>query len=170
MKTITIGRSSSCDIVIADEGISRIHAEISLVGNQYCFKDVSKNGSSINGQMINNQKVVVAPGTTILLGNRIPLPWAQIYAQLPLSGVRPYEQETRITPGGAAGNAQPSYGSSFKEDSLAVGWGILAFLIPLAGWIMYFCWKDETPHRASKAAQVAWIGFAVNIILSFAGL
>lgn len=163
MKTITIGRSSSCDIVIADEGISRIHAEISLSGGQYTFKDVSKNGSTINGSYINNSKVVVAPGTNILLANRIPLPWAQIYAQLPLQGVRPYETETCVQPMNP-NNVQGG------NDRLAAGWGFLAFFFPIVGFILYFCWRARTPRRASSIATWAWIGFGVSVFLNFISL
>lgn len=165
MKTITIGRSSKCDIVIPYEGVSRIHAEISIVGNEYVFKDLSTNGSSLGGRMIHNERVAVSPGTQILLANRIPLPWAQVYAQLPLSSVNPYNNgaDTAIV---SAGNNNihvepPVY---YSSDSLAIGWGILAFLIPLVGWIMYFCWKDKTPRRASQAATCAWWGFGIGIV------
>lgn len=169
MKTTTIGRSSSCDIVIADEGISRIHAEISLAGGQYAFKDVSKNGSTINGSYINNSKVVVAPGTNILLANRIPLPWAQIYAQLPLQGVRPYEKETCVQPMGPD-NGQGGYAPVNSYDRLAVGWGFLAFFFPIVGFILYFCWRARTPRRASSIATWAWIGFGVTVFLNFISL
>ena len=62
--------------------MSRVHAEITLVDNKYVYKDVSKNGSNIGGRIILNEKVVIAPGATVLLSNHIPLPWAQIYALL----------------------------------------------------------------------------------------
>lgn len=162
MKTISIGRSSQCDIVIADEKISRHHADISVVGSMYVYKDLSKNGAVLGGEVISNRSITVAPGAPILLAGRIPLPWPQIYALLPLSGVRPYDEETHVDPTPVP--VQPVTPAS--DDNLGVGLGIVAFLIPLAGWIMYFCMKSETPHRASQAAMWAWIGFGVNCLLS----
>lgn len=166
MKTITIGRSSKCDIIVANEHISRIHAEISLVGNQYVYRDVSKNGTNIGGRIICNEKAVIAPGATVLMANRVPLPWAQVYALLPLHGVKPYEEHTVVYPEEDCIRPVPVY----PKDELGVGWGILAFLIPIAGWIMYFCWKDQTPHRASQAAILAWISFGIGFFLNILAL
>ena len=58
----------------------------------------------------------------------------------------------------------------YKEDNIGIGYGILAFLIPIAGWIMYFVWKDSTPHRASQANTLAWIGFILNLICFWASM
>lgn len=158
--TITIGRSSSCDIIIPHEKVSREHARVSIVGGQYVYEDVGKNGSVIGGRIIHGQKVSVAAGTEILLAGKVPLPWAQVYSMLPLRGVLPFEGETCYNP--HVGVQEVVY---VKEDSIGVGWGILAFLIPIAGWIMYFVWKDEFPHKASQASTIAWIGFAINFII-----
>lgn len=156
MKTITIGRSSKCDIIIPDNNISRIHAEISRHGNEFIYRDMSKNGTNVGGRMIHNEKVAIAPGSSVLLSNRIPLPWGQIYTMLPVGGCVPSEQSTNIC------NYQTNTPS--KEDKLGAGWAILAFLIPLAGWIMYFVWKEETPRRASSAGLIGTISFAINVI------
>ena len=177
MRTITVGRSRDCDIVIADSGVSRLHAEISLVGGQYVYRDVSSNGSAIGGRIILNDKVIVAPGTRIMLANRVPLPWNQVQQLLPLHGGD--QGRTEITPGGVTQPYRPSNNYDpvpppppryYKPDELGVGWAILAFLIPLVGWIFYFVWKDETPRRASQVATWAWVGFGVNLIVTFASM
>lgn len=165
MKKLTIGRSSSCDIIIPDNNISRIHAEISRNGNEFIYHDMGKNGSNINGRIIHNERVIIAPGTTVLLANRIPLPWGQIYAMLPGAGNIPSEHETVF--GHISNNQPPIYIQHNKEDRLGFGWGLLAFLIPLAGWIMYFCWREETPKRAGNAGLIGTISFILNLLAIF---
>lgn len=162
MRKLTIGRSSSCDIIIPDNNVSRVHAEISRNGNEFVYHDMGKNGSTINGRIIHNERVIIAPGTTVLLANRIPLPWGQIYSMLPGGSNVPSEQETHV--GHVPQNQGPVYVQPYKEDRLGFGWGLLAFLIPLAGWIMYFCWKEETPKRAGNAGLIGTISFILNLL------
>lgn len=156
MNTLTIGRSSQCDIIIPNDSVSRVHARISIVGGQYVYEDVSKYGSVVAGQFINGGKITVSPGTEIMLAGKVPLPWNQIYSQLPLQGSRPYENATHA-------GYQPV---RQQGESIGVGWGILSFFIPIAGWILYFVWKDQTPRRASQAATLAWIGFGIGFVLN----
>lgn len=173
MKSITIGRSSDCDIILPpDPKVSRIHAKVSVVGGKYLYEDLGKNGSVMNGQWLNGKSVSIAPGTPIMIAGKIPLPWGQIYQMLPLSGVKPYEKSTEIH-GVGRHQMRSSYSNSsegYAEPSLGIGWGILAFLIPLAGWIMYFVWKDQTPKRAQQACTLAWCGFGLNLLMTFAAL
>lgn len=46
-----------------------------------------------------------------------------------------------------------------QGDGNSVLWGILGFLIPILGIILYFVWKDEKP----KSAKAAGIGALVCI-------
>lgn len=164
--TITIGRSSHCDIIIPNDSVSREHARVSIVGGNYVYEDVGKNGSVIGGRVIHGQRVTIAAGTDVLLAGKVPLPWAQIYSMIPLKGVRPYENETHYEP---VQNNSPQY-VYVTDESIGVGYGILAFLIPIAGWIMYFIWKDDSPKKASQANTIAWISFVINIIGVLAAL
>lgn len=164
--TITIGRSSHCDIIIPNDSVSREHARVSIVGGNYVYEDVGKNGSVIGGRVIHGQRVTIAAGTDVLLAGKVPLPWAQIYSMIPLKGVRPYENETHYEP---VQNNSPQY-VYVTDESIGVGYGILAFLIPIAGWIMYFIWKDDSPKKASQANTIAWISFAINMIGVLAAL
>lgn len=164
--TITIGRSSHCDIIIPNDSVSREHARVSIVGGNYVYEDVGKNGSVIGGRVIHGQRVTIAAGTDVLLAGKVPLPWAQIYSMIPLKGVRPYENETHYEP---VQNNSPQY-VYVTDESIGVGYGILAFIIPITGWIMYFIWKDDSPKKASQASTIAWISFAINMIGVLAAL
>lgn len=161
MRTITIGRVD-CDIIIPDSNVSRKHATISLVNGQYVYNDISKNGTTINGRVYQNEKVVITPGTPIYLSNKVPLPWAQILMLLPNSPVKvrshhnPYEYETVV-------NQYPVS----KEESIGAGWGILSFFFPLIGFILYFVWKDTYEYKAKQAANIAWISIAISFVIGF---
>lgn len=161
MKTITIGRVE-CDIIISDSSISRKHATISLVNGQYVYNDISKNGTTINGRVYQNEKVVITPGTPIYLANKVPLPWAQILMLLPNSPVKvqghhnPYEYETVV------GQVPVK-----QEEPIGAGWGILSFLFPIIGFILYFVWKDTANYKAKQAANIAWISIAISFVIGF---
>lgn len=66
----------------------------------------------------------------------------------------------------------PTQNSSTNNDdnSSPIGWCILSFLIPLVGWILYFSWRRTKPRKASAVCTWAWIGFVLNIIVTFAGM
>lgn len=52
-----------------------------------------------------------------------------------------------------------------EEDQPSSGLNILSFIVPIAGWIMYFVFKSKTPKKAKSCAKWAWIGFGVSVIL-----
>lgn len=163
--SLTIGRSRRCDIIIPYEKISRQHARISVVGGQYVYEDIGKNGSVIGGRIIHGERVLVAAGTEILLAGRVPLPWTQVYSMLPLHGVHPFDGETKYEPHPMEQNVV-----SLPDEDLGVGWCVLAFLFPIAGWLMYFSYKDESPRKASQANTIAWVSFVIGVVLYWAAL
>lgn len=173
--SISIGRSSQCDIVVSGGRVSRVHAELSVVNGQYVYHDMSSNGSNIGGRMICNEKVVIAPGTQVIMANEIPLPWDRIYQLLPPNRQANYNNaqtlrhaESATVYGAPSVNYHESlddHESSYVKDELGIGWGILSFIIPLIGLILYFAWKEKTPHRANQAGVAALIGFGINLII-----
>lgn len=46
---------------------------------------------------------------------------------------------------------------------------VLSFLIPLAGWILYFNFRDESIKKARDCSRFAWIGFGVSFLIGFVG-
>ena len=55
-------------IIIQDINISRRHAKISKIGNQFIFKDQSTNGSFINNKKILYNEVELKEGDIIKIG------------------------------------------------------------------------------------------------------
>ena len=71
----TLGRSDSCDIVIKDSTLSRMHAELNLVRGGWTVCDCnSTNGVSVNDRRLGpNETVPVRDGDSIILGSDVEL-------------------------------------------------------------------------------------------------
>jgi pSer/pThr/pTyr-binding forkhead associated (FHA) protein len=67
---LSIGRTQNNDLCMADNSISRSHAQIRLAGEgRYFFKDCeSRNGSQINGEKIGEGEIVLSEGDKIKIG------------------------------------------------------------------------------------------------------
>lgn len=57
-----------------------------------------------------------------------------------------------------------------NEEGSAVGWGILSFLIPLVGLILFLCWKNEKPHTAKVCGICALVGFCLNFVVTMVSI
>ncbi len=65
--SVLIGRTSECDVVLYDPGVSRKHARIFNEGEEYFVEDMgSSNGTKVNGSII--KKKQLADGDAISLG------------------------------------------------------------------------------------------------------
>jgi len=65
--SVLIGRTSECDVVLYDPGVSRKHARIFNEGLEYFVEDMgSSNGTKVNGSII--KKKLLADGDAISLG------------------------------------------------------------------------------------------------------
>lgn len=69
--------------------------------------------------------------------------------------------------GNAVTPTQPSNAAySSEDDKPSAGLNVLSFLVPIAGWIMYFIFKEQTPTKAKACSKWAWIGFGVSLVFS----
>lgn len=48
-----------------------------------------------------------------------------------------------------------------SNDSGNIGWGILGFILPIVGLILFIAWKDSKP----EAAKAASIGALIKVII-----
>jgi hypothetical protein len=66
-ETVTIGRLAGCDVLVADRGASRRHAQIRYRDGRYTLTDLgSTNGTHLNGQTIQSREL--ADGDRITIG------------------------------------------------------------------------------------------------------
>jgi len=66
-RTLTIGRSKECEIVLGDPSASRRHAEVRLEAGDFWLVDLgSTNGTEVNGKRVDRARL--EPGDTITIG------------------------------------------------------------------------------------------------------
>ena len=138
MRTITIGRDDSCDIIINNERVSRFHANIIPEGNGYIYRDKSSNGTVINGTMIRNSDKFIQYGDQVLLAGNIPLPWNRIQSAAPTQynggGVNNYDRNNYPSSEGAY-NGEEYDGVEYKDG---IGLIIFGYIIAvLGGWLAF---------------------------------
>ncbi len=75
---VVLGRSRECDIQVADGNVSRRHAEVTRVGDDYWLVDLgSTNGTEVNGRPIKRQQLddgdrITIGSSEIVFGRRQP--------------------------------------------------------------------------------------------------
>ena len=166
--SILIGRDSTSDIIVYDplEKVSRRHLTVywkEEPGNDVMitYQDHSTNGTEINGKYIKNNTINVlynlslGPDTipSIVLAGIVKLSWEEIKNSIIKKAGRDifFKQEEIIV-------------QSNKEDKLNLGYGILSFICPLAGWILGAYWKDRYPNKSKKSSTIAWISFLIGAV------
>lgn len=182
---ISVGRSN-CDITLYGEYVSSHHLDIiwepqNEKDSSYkvTIKDHSTNGTGVNGRKIKNESYsfIVNQSVKSLMNDTSSLPQVMIAGlashtlewktvlnilfekmDLPTSIIDEYNGDTDIH----GGIVEPS-----KLEDITVGYGILCFVVPIAGWILGAVWKSENPIKAKSANKLAWYGFLFNLVVSF---
>lgn len=74
MQRFSIGRTTSCDIYINDQSVSKMHAEIIVNNGEITVRDLgSTNGTFINGMKLYGSQVL-RPNDMLKVGNAL-VPW-----------------------------------------------------------------------------------------------
>ncbi len=82
---VTIGRTSGCDIVLAERQVSRRHAQIERDDDGYLLHDLrSKNGTYVNGKEVRNAPYRLRDGGEIQIALYIKMGFVGADATLPL--------------------------------------------------------------------------------------
>lgn len=146
MKIITIGRSSSNDIIIKDPLVSRIHCQIieDDNGNFRLIDTDSKNGTFING-IKRRGEIPLNKSDVVRIGNTT-LPWRSYFPPIPVPKPIP-PSDSDFGPG--------------SDPNPATGLGIVALIVSLVGaGLLLFA-----SIRILKWGIIAWIGGASTFVL-----
>ena len=90
---LVIGRDSECDIVIADNTVSRRHAVITKQGSEWFVEDTSKNGTYLNEKNVDSAKIL-NDGDFISVATAVQIVFVGSDATVPLDIT--YTQERRM--------------------------------------------------------------------------
>jgi DNA-binding NtrC family response regulator len=122
---VTFGRSDECTVVLADAGISRVHAEIATLAGEYIVRDRgSTNGTFVNGERV-GFATPLAHGDGVQLGTGTRMRFTLVDEAEEQALVRTYEALPREVERLRRASAEPapSRPSSPGTGPMAVGGG-----------------------------------------------
>lgn len=181
--SVSVGREN-CDICVGVNNykVSRHHADIHLRnftgGTFYVYTDCSSNGTMIDGKMYTKGMSCNIPnGTTptiyLAADPTSQLNWDDVRAAMAvrLKEVHATEEKEDVKGKTVSLSSEEVNKILSDEDSdattIKVLCGILSFLFPLIGWILYFYLRKKDIKRAKICSKWAWIGFAIGMIFNF---
>ena len=62
-------------------------------------------------------------------------------------------------------NCHMTFHKTSVNDDISFGLGILGFLVPFLGILLYLVWQDKYPKRAKSCAIGAWISIVAYVLL-----
>lgn len=132
-RTLTIGRSSDCDIVLDDRQISRFHARVVWRDDHYEIEDLgSKNGTHLNGRDVVTPQVL-HDGDEIQIALRYKLAFVDAGATAPLSLDAPLPRGLRLD---AAGRRVFVNGKPLEPPLSAQQYRLLEVLLGTGGVVV----------------------------------
>lgn len=178
---VTVGRSG-CDINISGEYISKNHLDIYFVmntgTNHVTITDHSTNGTGVNGRMVKGTSYEFTYTGSIMKDDYSSFPtvmlsglpdytlnWQEIADVLFEKMDLPTSVLLRDKTGDIIIQPEPSH--PLPTEDISVGYGILSFVVPIAGWILGCVWKKTYPTKAKKANKLAWLGVLFNLFVTF---
>lgn len=172
--SITVGRNPNCDITFENEYVSGKHLTIYYKDNTMHkafieIVDHSTNGTGVNGRYVHNTSMIIQYDIyathaqeipSIMLAGReeLSLDFMEVTKLLKSKDGQHSTQESTKIPSSFLSN-------TVLKDSLGIGYGILSFLFPIAGWYLWGKWGKDKPNSAKQAAIIAWGSFILGIIL-----
>jgi hypothetical protein len=145
-RTLSIGRSADCDIILDDRQISRLHARVVWRDDHYEIEDLgSKNGTHLNG------RDVVTPqplhdGDEIQIALRYKLAFVDAGATAPLSLDAPVPRGLRLD---AAGHRVYVNGKPLEPSLSAQQYRLLEVLLGASGVVV----RDDIVRAVWPDAQ-----------------
>ena len=178
---ITVGREG-CDIMIDDPQmkVSRNHLDIAYKqftgGRYYVITDHSSNGTLINGKKIcrNESESIPAEGSSPVIflacDENYQVNWSEV--QRLISKKIKEQSNADEDPvgstqmiGDVVSEVTPQKDVDEEDSTLTrILFGLASFVIPLLGWILYYCYRNSNEDRASLCSRWAWIGFVTGFI------
>lgn len=151
-RTLTIGRSADCDIVLDDRQISRLHARIVWHGDHYEIEDLaSKNGTHLNGRDVVTPQPL-RDGDEIQVALRYKLAFVDAGATAPLTFEAPSERGLHMD---VAGHQVRVNGKRVEPPLSAQQYRLLELLMASSGVvgrdeIVRGVWPDASDSGVSE--------------------